>query len=96
MTEDIPPTRAMAPRTDAHLAAGRIVALRGMLRVAEVLAREGREIDLSGLEERVGRLCAGVLDLPPESGRGLRAELALLLGDVDTLAALLRSRPPAG
>jgi hypothetical protein len=68
--------------------------LRAMLRVALALVNEGREIDLAGLEDRIGRLCAGVLDLPPEAGRPLRADLIELQEGANTLAEALRARPP--
>ena len=68
--------------------------LRAMLRVAQALVREGREIDLTGLEDRIGRLCAGALDLPPESGRAMRPELIELRAGADALAGALRAPPP--
>jgi hypothetical protein len=69
--------------------------LHGLLRVALALLHEGRAVELSGLEEQVGRLCAAALDLAPEPGRGLRDELIALLAEVEALAMVLRERPPA-
>ena len=68
--------------------------LHGMLRVAQALVREGRQVELSGLEEQVGRLCAAVLDLPSKPGRSLRDDLIALLAEVEALAVVLRERPP--
>lgn len=61
-------------------------ALAGTLRVARVLAQSDRKIDLAGLDQDVGRLCAAVLDLPPAEGRFLRPQLALLLAELDGLS----------
>jgi len=67
--------------------------LHGLLRVAQALVREGRAVELAGLEEQVGRLCAGVLDLPTEPGRRLRPDLITLLVELEALAVLVRARP---
>lgn len=61
--------------------------LRGMLRLARALAEARRPLDLRGLSDLAGRLCAASLDLPPEQGRALRPRLASLLAEVDALAA---------
>ncbi len=57
------------------------------VRTARGLADGDRPIDLAGLDNMVGVLCAQVLDLPLEQGRpfcavlrGLDQELALLRG----------------
>lgn len=80
---------------DAQQLRGQARDLHGLLRVAQALLREGRAVDLSGLEEQIGRLCAAALDLAPEPGRGLRDELIALLAEVEALAVVLRARPPA-
>ncbi len=67
-----------------------IAAAAAMLRLAEGIATAGRKVDLAGLDDRLGRICAQALDLPPAEGARLRAELVALLGDLDALAAALR------
>lgn len=62
------------------------------LGVARGLVEAGRHVDLAGLEDQVGLLCAKALDLPPEDGRAVRADLFALLARVDALSvALLRA-----
>ncbi len=62
-----------------------------MLNVATVLIRQQRPVELTGFEERIGRLCAAVLDLPPQDGRRLRARLIAL----DQLLAALSAGTPS-
>jgi hypothetical protein len=69
-------------------------ALEGTLRVAEGLVRARRRVDLSGLDDTVGRLCASCLDLPPEHGRMLRGQLQHVLTRAESLAAALTPPPP--
>ncbi len=67
-----------------------IAAAAAMLRLAEGIAAAGRKVDLTGLDDRLGRICAQALDLPPAEGAGVRAELVALLGDLDALTLALR------
>jgi len=60
------------------------------LRVARALVESRRSVDLAGLQDAVGRLCAACLDLPPEQGRTLRPQLATVLGELDALSVALR------
>ncbi len=73
----------------------RIASLTGALRVAQTLVQAGRAIDLRGLREQVGVLCAQALDLSPEAGGravpGLEALGVALAG----LEAALRAAEPA-
>ncbi len=89
---DTPPPAPLNPAPlapfPASLDAG-IAALEGMLRVALALAQAARPIDLAGLDQRVGRVCAQALDLPPAEGRALRPRLAGLLAGIEALAAQL-------
>jgi len=71
------------------------VALEGILRVAEGLARAHRPVDLRGLDDTTGRLCACCLDLPPEQGRALRPVLQHVLARLESLQAAL-APPPSG
>jgi hypothetical protein len=59
------------------------------LRLAAALATAGRAIDLGGLDNEIGRLCAGLLDLPPEAGRRMRPRLIALLAELDRLVAAM-------
>lgn len=81
-------TDSPAPATDARTAAvaGLADQVAGTLRLAGALARGGRRLDLAGLDQMIGRLCAQALDLPPDQGRRLRPRLAALLADLDRLA----------
>lgn len=63
----------------------------GTLRVARVLVELSRPVDLAGLEDAVGRLCAAILDLPPEQGRTLRPQLAAVLAELDALEGAVRA-----
>ncbi len=82
------PDPAAGPPFSASLDAA-IATLEGMLRVALALVAAERPIDLAGLDQRVGRVCAQALDLPPAEGRALRPRLAALLAGIAALAALL-------
>ncbi len=62
------------------------------LRIARGLRRDGRPIDIAGLDRVIGILCARSLDLPTEQGRQVRPRLAVLLTELDALGVAL---PPA-
>jgi hypothetical protein len=63
------------------------------LSVARGLVEAGRYVDLAGLQDEVGLLCAKALDLPPAEGRAIRGDLATLLARVEALSgALLHAR----
>ena len=47
-------------------------------------------MDLTGLEDQVGLLCAKALDLPPAEGRTMRGELVAVLARMDALTVALR------
>jgi hypothetical protein len=68
--------------------------LAGTARLACALAEAGERIDLAGLTRHVGLLCARALDLSPEQGREIRAELMTLRIDLETLAHALGMPPP--
>jgi hypothetical protein len=69
---------------------GAIAATAAMLRLAEGVVAAGRKVDLTGLEDRIGLVCARALDLPPDEGARLRPDLVALLRDLDALAVALR------
>jgi len=58
--------------------------------VASALVQTGRRVDLAGIENGVGQLCAGVLDLPPELGRAMRPTLIALGLRLDAAEGTLR------
>ncbi len=82
---------ADARLADARLAGARAMAdqFAGLLGTAEALARAGRVVDLRGLDDLGGRLCAASLDLPPAQGRALRGVLGALLARLDGVQAAL-------
>ena len=63
--------------------------------IARALAASGRPVDLAGLDQTVGLLCAKTLDLPPDQGRLARPILAAILAEVDHLGTTLRANAPA-
>ena len=65
-------------------------AARGTLRVARALVESRRPVDLGGLQNAIGRLCAAVFDLEPADGRRLRPHLEAVLAELDALEAALR------
>lgn len=86
------PQNGAAPDQDGGAAAldEAIAATAAMLRLAEGLAAAGRQVDLAGLDDRIGLVCALALDLPPAEGARVRPGLAALLHDLDALGAALR------
>jgi hypothetical protein len=63
------------------------------LDVARGLVEVGPSVDLAGLEDQVGLLCAKALDLSPAGGRIILAELVTTLARVEALSvALLQAR----
>ena len=63
--------------------------LRQTIDVSRALTSSGRAVDLTGLDEQIGLLCAKALDLPPEEGRRLRPNLIVLSGALEALSRLL-------
>jgi hypothetical protein len=70
--------------------AAAIAATAAMLRLAEGMVVAGRPVDLAGLEDRIGLVCAQALDLPAEDGARARVALVALLCDLDALSVALR------
>lgn len=77
-----PPSSA-APALVCRLAAS--------VAVAKGLASGGRVIDVSGLDDLAGLLCAQVLDLPRDDGLALRPALTALERDIGTLIGVLQA-----
>lgn len=84
------------PALSDDLAAASIMAdgLQQSLRLARALAGQYRSVELEGLQESIGMLCAKALDLKPEEGRILRVALVALREELDQLSATLRARAP--
>jgi hypothetical protein len=57
--------------------------------IARCLAGSERQVDLTGLNEAAGRLCARALDLRPEHGRQLITRLRSVLAELDALHTIL-------
>ncbi len=72
-------------------AAAMVEAACGTLRVARALVEARRSVDLAGLQNAVGRMCAAVLDLPPQQGHALRPQIAAVLAELDALERAMRT-----
>ena len=68
----------------------------GTLRMARALVESRRHVDLAGLQDAVGRLCAASLDLPPAQGRALRPQLAAVLAELDALERAMQAADGGG
>ena len=60
----------------------RVIAI---LHTARALSATGRAVDLTGLDNLIGMLCAKILDLPDEEARGFRAALCGIAAELETL-----------
>jgi len=69
-------------------------AVRALLRLARGIAASGRHVDLRGLDDMVGRLCARCLDLPPADGRRMALLLTELHVEINALNATMATEPP--
>jgi hypothetical protein len=63
-----------------------------MLAVAGAMVASGRQVDLTGLRQNAGLLCAKSLDLSPSQAGLARLELIRLVANLDALAANMRGR----
>src|SRR5579875_3525687 len=64
-------------------------AIATVLGTARRLLTEGHRVDLSGIDDFAGRICAKALDLPPSLGRQAVPALTALQVEVDALTAAL-------
>ena len=62
-----------------------------MVAVAQALVTSQRHVDVQGLHDHVGLLCAKALDLPPAKTGFLKLELKQLASALDRLTASLRA-----
>ena len=95
MTTTSPATLALnvEPITDVapgHRVTVLIEQAQKLIQIARALAATNRPVDLDGLADLVGLLCAQTLDLQPEQGRMLRAPMTALLAECDALNNTLR------
>jgi hypothetical protein len=65
-----------------------------ILDLAHVLASSGRRIDLAGIDQKIGLLCAQSLDLPPHLGRELIPDLQSAAARIDQLFIILQPAMP--
>ncbi|MBV8092080.1 MAG: hypothetical protein JO110_02370 [Acetobacteraceae bacterium] len=92
--DDAPPQFPHMANSPLATAEELVKGLARTVRVARCLVESAREVDLSGLKEIVGLLCARALDLDPKEGRMLRPKLAALQQEMDALqVALTRAGP---
>jgi len=63
--------------------------------LARALKQGGRQLDLAGVEDGVGILCAQALDLPPDDARLMLPVLHEVLAQVEMLAETLQDVPDA-
>ena len=66
-----------------------MAAVASTLRLARSMVGSGRWVDVEGLDRTIGILCARALDLPPDQGRRVRPNLALLLIELDALSVAM-------
>ncbi|MBR0656391.1 hypothetical protein [Plastoroseomonas arctica] len=81
-----------ARRSDAAVIVEDMVeGARMILSITAALIESGRRVDLAGLDDEFGRLCAGILALPLTEGQALRPMLETLS---EQLAQLHAALPP--
>ncbi len=87
------PKLPFASAQPAHPPAQRVAEMGSRLSrtlgIARALAESGRQLDLRGIEDGVGQLCAQTLDLPNAEAHGMVYMLREILAQVDTLTEIL-------
>lgn len=73
--------------TSSQSVRGLASSLTFLIRLSRVLAGAGRPVDLSGLDDRIGLLCARVMDLDPEDGTEIKPYVFQLAGEIDSFCA---------
>lgn len=71
-----------------------IDALHDTVVMARILATNGRQLDLAGLDAEAATLCAMIAEMPRDRARLLRPAMEALAAEVDGLALVLN--PLAG
>ena len=64
------------------------------LGVARALAERGRRLDLAGIQDGIGILCAQTLDLPTQDARCMLPVLREVLAQLNALSAALQREAP--
>jgi len=64
------------------------------LGVARALAERGRRLDLAGIEDGIGILCAQTLDLPTQDARCMLPVLREVLAQLNALSAAIQREAP--
>ena len=89
------PARTETPDPRPAVLAALAERLSRAIAVARALHLAGRVVDLAGIEDGVGLLCARTLDLPPELARAMLPTLHDMLAQVESMDfALRRPNPP--
>jgi hypothetical protein len=87
------PNPPLASAQPTYLPAQRVAELGSRLSrtlgIARALAESGRQLDLRGIEDGVGLLCAQTLDLSNSEAHGMVFMLREILAQVDTLTEIL-------
>jgi hypothetical protein len=78
---------------DREAIAQAIEALAATVGAARARVEAGDLIDLAGLDDRVGSICAGISGLDGTAARALLPQLMKLTGALDTLEELLKRQP---
>ena len=86
--------RTQSSEADMPMDAVRALAneLLRLVGAACALVEAGGDIDLANFDNKVGLLCAWMLDLPPDEGRLLRPHLIALSGSVEGLSRAIAAR----
>lgn len=85
------PVSELADADSAALSSAQVAAreITTVLGTARRLLAEGHRLDLTGIDDLAGRICAKALDLPPSLGTQAVPALTALQTEVDALTAAL-------
>lgn len=93
----MPKAPALGMSVQAHDAEQDILALSDqtmrVISIAAALAESARPVDLDGLQDQVGLLCAKALDLPPGQTGFAKLELRRLVDGLDSLKEAMGIEP---
>lgn len=64
--------------------------LKTFIQDAEASVRDGKMVDLSGLDKEVAALCQRAISLPPQEARDLQPLMAEMIGDLERLSIALK------
>jgi hypothetical protein len=91
---DARPVQEQTPRQETPFGRLTVLAerLTRTLGVARALIISGRTVDMNGIQDGIGVLCAKTLDLPHDQARDMLPALHEIAAQVESLAAVLH--PP--